>query len=284
MELNSKNFYFFLAFLLLSAFVQVSTFQSKHLKKRKFSVKIKRRFNAFNSTKFNSFILQTPKGKKTATINFNLRKTSKITSLGLINHHFALFSNNITHFIHKNGNSKIKGRKVLTNKFSSKGKVKYNKVDQWRLVAQDVWNKNLTSNGWNFNMISKCNQALFFGGQCLLSKQEISKEFLNLPKHTMIRIEAFYHHIGNWNNNSGYLRIIHPKKSGQILWTNFCRNRQQSRFNNLCGYQTCKINVPISVTVPHKKKKLNIAFGADLNHDHSCEASYAISDIKIYIR
>jgi hypothetical protein len=284
MELKSKNFYFFLFFLLFSLFVQIARSERKLLKRKRVTIKIKRNFHIFNSTKYSSLVVQAPRGKKTATINFNLKKSNKMTSLGIINQNFALFSKSITHLVHKKGKSKISGRKILTNQLSSHGKIEFKKVPQWRLVAQDTWNRNLTANGWNFNMISRCNNALILGGQCLLSKKEISKEYLNLPEHKMIRIEAFFHHIGKWNSNSGYLRMLDTKKNDKFLWTNFCKNKQNSRFNNLCGYETCKINVPISVTIPHTKNRFSIAFGADLNHDHPCEGSYAVSDIKIYLR
>jgi hypothetical protein len=284
MEHKNSNFYFFLFFLLFSVIAQFSSLENKHLRKRGMTVKIKRQFKAFNSTKYSSFIIQAPEKKKTATINFNLRKTNKVVSLGIINDNFALFSNNFTHFINRPSNLTIRGRKIITNELTSTGKVMFKKIAQWRLIAQDNWSKNMTANGWNFSLISSCKNALFFGGKCLLSNKEISKEYLDLPEHSMIRIEAFYHHIGKWNSNSGYLRLIHPKKSGQYLWTNLCKNKENSRYNSLCGYETCKINVPISITIPHKKKKINIAFGADLNHEHSCDASYAISDIKIYVR
>lgn len=285
MEIKSKNSYFFLYFLLFTLFATISNTEKRLLRKKGLVIKIKRQINPFNSKKFSSFVLQAPKGKKTATINFNLRRSNKITSLGVINDNFSLFSSNRTHLIHYPKRTVIEGRRIITNTITSTDKVKYNMVSQWRLIAQDSWNKNLTSNGWNFDLITKCNSAMLFGGKCVLSpKKEIFKQYTSIPKHKMLRIEAFYHHIGKWNSNSGYLRLLDPKKSDKYLWTNFCKNKGNTRYNNLCGYETCKINVPISVTIPHKKKYLSIAFGADLNHEHSCEASYAVSDIKIYVR
>lgn len=284
MDQKNTNFYFFLFFLLFSVFAQYTSLNNKFIRKRGMRVKIKRRFEAFNSTKYSSFIIQAPEKKKTATINFNLRKTKEVLSLGIINDNFALFSDNYTHFINRPSNSTIKGRKIMTNELTSHGIILYKNVSQWRLIAQDNWSKNMTSNGWNFSHVSSCKNALLFGGKCLLSNKEISKEYLDLPEHKMVRIEAFYHHIGKWNSNSGYLRLVHPRKNNLYLWTNLCKNKENTRYNNMCGYETCKINVPISVTIPHKKKRINIAFGTDLNHEHSCDASYAISDIKIYVR
>ena len=284
MELKSKNIYFFLYFLLFTMFATTNA-SNKSLSKKKIVLKMKRRIHTFDKKKFSSLVLQAPNQKKTATINFNLRKSNSIKSLGLLNDHFALFSSNRTHLIHFPKRSIIDGRRIITNSINSVDKVRYGKVSQWRLVAQDFWNKNLTTNGWNFDLITKCNSAFLFGGKCVLQpKKEISKEYRNIPKHKFVRIEAFYHHIGKRNSNSGYLRLMDRKNKDKYLWTNFCKNKEKGKFNNFCGYETCKINVPISVTIPHKLKYLSIAFGADLNHDHPCEASYAISDVKIYVR
>lgn len=285
METKIKNSYFFLIFLCFTVGISLVSSKDKFLNKRKFKANNKTSpFKLFNNTLYSSFIIQAPKGKRTGTINFSLRGSKKIISLGIINNHFSLFSNKNPHLTVLPKMSKIQARNVVTNEINSTLKIKYQDVSQWRLIAQDTWNKNLTTNGWNFDLISECNKSFFFGGRCLLSKKEISKEYMNIPKHTMVRIEALYHHIGKWNSNSGYLKLFSKKKLNPYLWTNICKSKSSSIYSNICGYETCKINVPISVTIPHKKKTLNIFFGSDLNHDLSCEASYAVSEIRIYVR
>src|SRR4051812_28417425 len=135
MELKSKNFYFFLFFLLFSMFAEQANAFHKLLKKpkviSKVTLKVKSRFHYFNSTKYSSFVIQAPRWKSTATINFNLKKTDKITSLGIINQHFALFSHNITHLIYKKGKTILHGRRIMTNKFNSRGQVLYKNISQW---------------------------------------------------------------------------------------------------------------------------------------------------------
>ena len=285
METQIKNSFFFLIFLLFTVGISLASSEDKFLNKRRIKVNLKiSPFKPFNNTLYSSFVIQAPKGKKTGTINFNLRRSKKIMSLGIINNNFSLFSNKKQYLTVKSKKSIIQARNVITNEIASMHKVTYHTVSQWRLIAEDTWNKNLTTNGWDFDLVSQCQHSYFFGGHCLLSKKEISKTYTNIPKHSMIRIESFYHHLGKWNSNSGYLKLANTKDDHKYLWTNICKNKQSSIYNNLCGYETCKINVPISVTIPHKKTTLAISFGADLNHDHSCEASYAVSEIRIYVR
>ena len=51
----------------------------------------------------------------------------------------------------------------------------------------------------------------------------------------------------------------------------------------MCGYQICKIGEFISVTFSHSDDNLELIFGSTLSDD-SCEQSYGISDIKIYVK
>jgi len=95
-----------------------------------------------------------------------------------------------------------------------------------------------------------------------------------------------FHFTGSWRSNTGYFKYI-DKKDNKYLWTYRCLNKENSimsKDNKSCHYKICKMNIPISVTFPHKKHKLELAFGTDFNDDNPCEGSYGVSEIRLYVR
>ena len=235
---------------------------------------------------FSSFILSSQTNKP-ASINFKIKNTALFFSLGLLDGKIVLNNN-------KNKNIEIDGEKsvllkasVLSlNSLDVKGPVKFNNVNQWKLVMHDNFHKNETSLNWNHDKVTKCNHYNIMGGNCQTSSKELIKEITNLPPHTQVRIEANYHFFGSWDSHSGYLKVDNlnfKKDDAKYVWTNRCKNSKVGSVIKICPVEECKIASPINITVNHSDKSITLIFGSTLERS-SCEQSYGISDVKIYIR
>jgi len=181
----------------------------------------------------------------------------------------------------------FKGDSVTIQSLNSVGGISYFKEKQWRTIIHDVFDKNNTNiNGWNLGVTSSClNNTAILGGKCHISKKEIQRKIADLPDHTQIKIEVFFHFIGNWLGESGYLKVDGSRNSKNYLWTYRCVNKKQEiSSNNICEYITCKMNHKISVTIPHNEKELKLAFGSSLTNIDPCDKSYGISDFQVMIK
>lgn len=271
-------------------FVEISIC-NQNFRKNSFDDQItKQEINALSSIYkegYSSFILSSQTNKP-AMINFKIKNTALLFSLGLLDGKLVLNNNN------NNKNIEIDGEKNITfkasvltlNSLDVKGPVKFNKVDQWKLVMHDSFHKNETSLNWNHDKVTKCSHYNILGGHCQTSTKELIKEITNLPPHTQIKIEANYHFIGFWDSHSGYLKVdnLHFKKDDpQFIWTNRCKNNKVNSTIKLCPIEVCKMASPINVTVDHSDKSIILIFGSTLERG-SCEQSYGVSDVKIYIR
>ena len=173
---------------------------------------------------------------------------------------------------------------ILIESLNINNNLNYYNNTQWKLYYINNFEKN-NSNEFTFGKISKCGKNInILGGNCLLSNKEIKKEFENLPKHSLIKIEGKFNFIGDWNKNTGYLKY-NDNNDEKVLWTGRCETNKNDYIlkEGFCHYQICKIGEFFSVSFSHKNDNLKIIFGANLNDD-SCQQSYGISDIRIYIK
>lgn len=278
------------SFLLLAIiFIEIRYCNQNFLRKTNQDQSMKPEINSLsllNKQGYSSFILSSQKNKP-AMINFKIKNTSFLFSLGLLDGKLVLNNN-------KNKNIEIDGEKGVTikasvltlNSFDVKGPVKFNKVDQWKLIMHDSFHKNETSLSWNHDKVTKCNHYNMMGGHCQTSSKELIKEFTNLPPHSQVKIEATYHFIGSWDSHSGYLKVDnlnYQKENPKYVWTNRCKNGKVNPIIKLCPVEVCKMASPINVTLDHSDKTIKLIFGSTLERG-SCEQSYGISDVKIYIR
>lgn len=235
---------------------------------------------------FSSLILSS-QNNKPANINFKIKNTALLFSLKLLQGKLVLNNNKIKNIEIDKENSVLFKASVLTlNSLDLKGQVKYNSVDQWKLVAHDSFHKNETSLEWNHDKVTKCNHYNIMGGHCQTSTKELIKEFNNLPKHSQVKIEANFHFFGSWDSHTGYLKIDnlnYKKNDSKYVWTNRCKNSKITPMIKICPLEVCKIASPINVTLNHYDNLLTLIFGSTLERN-SCEQSYGVSDVKIYIR
>jgi hypothetical protein len=227
---------------------------------------------------------------KSALLNLKIKNKPIIYSMGLHKNEFVLMSKNDYKILSvlKDNKSILKGNSIMANTLKVKGEVKYNNVPQWRLARHDSFYKNNTSLNWSYEKTTECNDHKILGGYCQLTNQELVKEYKNLPPHTMVRIEAYFHFLGKWESHTGYLKIDHRNsinKNEKYVWSQRCKNMKSPLLNvKLCGTKNvCKLGVPINSTIYHRGKNLKLIFGSTLD-GQSCEQSYGISEVKIYIR
>jgi hypothetical protein len=159
------------------------------------------------------------------------------------------------------------------------------------MVLQENFNVNNTVySGWDYGVITKCGSFYnIFGGFCQLASREIRKEISDLPSHVQIKIEANFHFIGNWQGETGYLKINGKGKGNFYLWSYRCKVQNAKRkkkkiISKTCGYDVCLMNYPVSVTFLHSDSKLSLSFGASLSNNLPCDRSYGISNFRVYIQ
>ena len=164
------------------------------------------------------------------------------------------------------------------------GNLKIKGINQWKLIYEENFEESIE--GWSNNTISKCNGITMLGGYCIFSKGETEKIYDKLPEHSMIRIQANYHFIDNWNGESGYLKINNGN-NGEMnyIWIESYTAFEGNYGINVCGGKMPegKFSSPIDVVVNHNSDSLKIAFGSNLQMD-PCDESFGISSIQIFIR
>ena len=173
---------------------------------------------------------------------------------------------------------------LSTNETFINGNLKIKGINQWKLIYEENFDKSIE--GWSNKTISKCNGITMLGGYCIFSKGETEKIYDKLPEHNMIRIQANFHFIDNWNGESGYLKI----NNGNNGEMNYIWIESYSAFEGNFGVNVCggkmpegKFSSPIDVVVRHNKDSVKIAFGANLEMD-PCDESFGISGIRIFVR
>ena len=233
-----------------------------------------------------SFFLTSEKNKP-ALINFKIKNSSLLFSLGLINNKLTL-NNNKNKFIEIDTDKSVNlSASILSlNSIKSNGAIKFNNVDQWKLILHDNFSKNFTSLNWNHDKITTCRKYNIMGGNCQTSNKELVKEIVNIPEHNQIRIEASYHFIGLWDSQTGYLKLDNlnnRKNEPKYVWTYRCKISKNKSSVSVCPYNTCKMGSPVDITVGHSESTIKLIFGSSLD-GNSCDRSYGISDVKVYIK
>lgn len=228
-------------------------------------------------------------------------ETNSIDSLLTLNQYnylqknkYSLGISNSTFLIRKNETNILKLNNSTKSKFTSdtfsakslstKGEIKYNTAAQWRMVHSDSFYQNMTSQNWNYKFNTECKGNYYMlGGYCHTSKMELTKTY-KLPQHKMVSVEALYHFIGEWEQNTGYMKT-EIKNEEKYLWSSRCNNKGvlEEKEDMICEYTVCKMGEIVNVSFSHSEEELKIIFGATLTSE-PCKQSYGISDVRIFIK
>ncbi len=76
---------------------------------------------------------------------------------------------------------------------------------QWTMMNLDDFQG--SAEGWSKQKMSTCgtNDNMFLGGHCNFGADEVSKNFTELPPHSMIRITANFHFFDMWEGDQAFL-------------------------------------------------------------------------------
>lgn len=166
------------------------------------------------------------------------------------------------------------------------GVYKVRNIPQWRLVHEEDFSNPSNIIGWSKNDVTECGGVKMLGGYCKFGAGEVLKTYGNLPKHSMIKIEATYHFIDAWTGEAGFMRVDNGKNGAmQYIWIENYSAYTGGHGVNVCGgrWPEGKFASPINVNIPHTKDSVKIGFGATTEQD-SCLESFGVSGIRIYVK
>ena len=199
------------------------------------------------------------------SLDFNNKKLLKIN-----NHESITFYNDL-----KINSSTIEF--ALNNE-----KIKNHNEKQFILFSSEDFN---FSNDWN-TKTSKCGLNTILGGYCILSHNEIKKKYKINTIFSEIKINVNFDFFDNWEGESAYMKI-----NEKVVWIdsyNWCDKlltyRCKEKAINVCGAEfPDRINVPIEIILPLNENEFTLSFGSNIEKN-SCEASWGIENIEIYVR
>lgn len=92
----------------------------------------------------------------------------------------------------------------LAMKFTD-SKIIYDGMDQWTMIRLDDFQG--SAEGWSKQKMSTCgtNDNMFLGGHCNFGGEEVSKNFTDLPAHSMLRITANFHFFDMWEGEEAFM-------------------------------------------------------------------------------
>lgn len=186
----------------------------------------------------------------------------------------------------ENGVLTINGNVIIGNENSSSHKQTYDsfaskRIKEWSMKYHDDFQNEASLEGWNDKRTNKCNKNdnnIHLGGHCNFAGNEVKKLFTNLPKHSLIRINAVYHMLDSWNGEYGYMKV-----DGVEKWKK--KGVNSNKGIDVCGGDSkdTAFNINIDVVMEHTADEVEILFGSELQGD-ACKHSFAVDDVMIYTR
>jgi hypothetical protein len=68
----------------------------------------------------------------------------------------------------------------------------------------------------------------FLGGHCNFAFTDVTKTFKELKKHSVLKINASFHMLDNWNGEKAYMKI-----NDKIVWSRSGKHSKKGL--NICG-------------------------------------------------
>jgi hypothetical protein len=178
--------------------------------------------------------------------------------------------------VNDDGDVSLNADSVIVNGLQA-GSLVLNSVPQWQLYRMDVFDTKPVPIGWSFEEIMQCSALSVMIGR---GDGAIANTFVELPKHTQIRIQATVHFIDDWQGETAYL-----KSQGFYLWTESHDQRNSATKFSVCGsdlYPESRFTVPIDITLTHESDSFSLAFGD--NVEDGSEAKFGVSTVSIWLR
>jgi len=223
-------------------------------------------------------------------INGGANKESSIT-LGDSDQAFTLAVESDGSFVIRNRNQPTfsitpSGSVTIGGSLNSKGamridgKINFNGVEQWFLVAFEDFNQGAV--GWSNTSTTTCGNPdkMILGGCGKFANGEVSKTYFNLPSHGVVRVKANYHFIDRWGGETAYAKL-----QDRYVWTDSFDAQSTKQGIDICCSPDpeSKYSTPIDVTLPHTDTTLKLAFGSTLTLSPT-EQSWGVSDVQVFVR
>jgi len=168
---------------------------------------------------------------------------------------------------------------------SSSSTFSISSVPQWKLVALEDFQGIVT--GWTRADISNCGNSpnLFLGGYCRFAGTSTSKAF-PLPAHRQVRVKFNVHFIDRWEGES-----IAARLDGQVHWTqahSTCPNVltftcTQYGLSMCGGDYPDKLAQAVEFVASHTAATATVEFMSNSGRN-SCDGSWGVDDVEIYVR
>jgi hypothetical protein len=259
--------YFFILNLFLIIFCK-NTFFSVYSESGKSSA-LSFMTNQLNSK--NKYTLKVNEKSNDMTLDYNNKNLLKIDS-----HESITFNNDL-----------IINSSTIEIALNSENYIENNDEKQFNLYLYEDFNiEDKLIKGWTKTTTSKCGINKVLGGYCVLSHDEISKKYKIEKSFSEIKINVNFDFFDKWEGESAYMKI-----NDKVVWVdkyNWCDKlltyRCKEKGINVCGAEyPDRINVPIEIILPLNENEFTISFGSNIEKN-SCEASWGIENIEIYIR
>jgi len=90
----------------------------------------------------------------------------------------------------------------------------YDGMDQWTMIRLDDFQGQ--AQGWSKEKMSVCgsNDNMFLGGHCNFGGEDVTKNFTDIPEHSMIRITANFHFFDKWEGEEAFMYL-----NGSPVWS-----------------------------------------------------------------
>ncbi|KAK1443317.1 hypothetical protein BgAZ_201930 [Babesia gibsoni] len=208
-----------------------------------------------------------------------------ITSLEGSNEGFTFRTNDIQLRLTKDvfeclANFKFDGD-IATDRVSSSG------VNHWTLWKLDMFNPH-DKQTWIPHEISNCgiSKDYFLGGPCKLSEGHVQRFYSGIPEHKEIRITGRVHFFDRWNGEAVNLKVDKDVVWSHVYsWCPTVFDTSCTKYRiDVCGQEYPDLlSMHVDVTLPHSNDRMSIEFNSTIKGD-SCEASWGIDDIAVFLR
>ncbi|KAL4510423.1 hypothetical protein ABPG72_020885 [Tetrahymena utriculariae] len=218
--------------------------------------------NAFQVSKDNEMVVS-----YTQIENQNEIDNTKIDVVGTLNSNYDL---------------KVEGDLHIAQMSNS---IFYKSQKQWKLFAFDDFQYD--KKGWSEQAISSCGSSenIFLGGHCNFGGIIVTKEYTDLPPNSFVNVKFNIHFFDDWTGELAFAQI-----NGVTMWQQsyaWCNKLLVQQCKNqgisACGKETPDtFAYPVSFTFQAKGNSFILGVGSNLSKN-SCDASWGIDDVSVYI-
>ena len=126
--------------------------------------------------------------------------------------------------------------------------INFDGTDQWTMFVFEDFQGSAA--GWSKEKLSVCgtNDNMFLGGNCNFAGDDVSKKYINIPNHSMIRITANFHFFDKWEGEEAFMYLNNrPVWSDSYKWCDKVMLWYCKKFAiNACGGEyPDRMSVPI---------------------------------------